>query len=85
MLTFLTLVDSLGLPQVIVIYATLSFISVIYVFLFLPEMSNLPLEKTERLFDKPYFLTWSYRHACRNRKDTIKYSIVEHQQMKTTI
>ena len=85
LLTFLTLVDSLGLPQVIVIYAAWSFISVIFVFLFLPETSNLPLEKTERLFDKPYFLTWSYPHACKNRKNTIKYSIVEHQQMETTI
>ena len=85
LLTFLTLVDSLGLPLLIVIYAALSFINVIFVFLFLPETSNLPLEKTERLFDKPYFLTWSYPHFCRNRKDTIEYSIIEHQQMETTI
>ena len=81
LLTFLSMVDGLGLPQVIAIYAVLSFVGVIFVFLFLPETSNQPLEKIERLFDRPYFLTWSYPHACRKRKDNIKYSVVElHQQ-----
>ena len=86
LLTFLSMVDGLGLPQVIVIYAVLSFIGVIFVFLLLPETSNQPLEKIERLFDRPYFLTWSYPHACRKRKDNIKYSVVElHQQAEIAI
>ena len=34
LLTFLSMVDGLGLPQVIVIYAILSFIGVIFVFCF---------------------------------------------------
>ena len=86
LLTFLSMVDGLGLPQVIVIYAVLSFIGVIFIFLLLPETSNQPLEKIERLFDKPYFLTWNYLHACRKRKDNIKYSVVElHQQTEIAI
>lgn len=79
--TFLSTIDALGLSQVIVMYAVSSFIGLIFVFLFLPETSNEPLEKIERLFDKPYFLIWCDSHTCRNRKRTIKYSVVEvHKQ-----
>ena len=84
LLTFLSLVDALGLPQVIVMYAVISFIGVVFVFLFLPETSNQPLEKIEELFDKPYFLTWCSLHACRKRRHSLSYSVVEmHQQTET--
>ena len=75
LLTFLSMVDGLGLPQVIVIYAVLSFVGVIFVFLFLPETSNQPLEEIKRLFDKPYFLTMCNLPACGKR--SVKYSVVE--------
>ena len=82
LLTFLSMVDGLGLPQVIVIYAVLSFIGVIFVFLFLPETSNQPLEEIERLFDKPYFLKLCNSHTCM-RKRSVRYSVVElHQQIE---
>ena len=77
LLTFLSIVDALGLPQVILIYAVLSFIGVIFVLLFLPETSNQPLEKIERLFDRPYFLTWCTSYGCRRKKGNVRYSVVE--------
>ena len=84
LLTFLSMVDAFGLPQVIVIYGVLSFISVIFILLFLPETSNLPLEETERLFDKPYFLTWCSSHTCRKMNGNMKYSAVNlHQQARS--
>ena len=83
LLTFLSTVDALGLPQVIVIYAVLSFIGVVFVFLFLPETSNQPLEKIETLFDRPYFLTWYDSNICGKKKGIVKYSTVEQQQPET--
>ena len=83
LVTFLSTVDALGLPQVIVIYAVLSLIGVVFVFLLLPETSNQPLEKIETLFDKPYFLTWYDSNICGKRKGSVKYSAVEQQQPET--
>ena len=71
LLTFLSMVDALGLPQVIVMYAVLSFITMIFVSLFLPETSNQPLEKIERLFERPYFLTWCDSRVCMKRKYSV--------------
>ena len=83
LVTFLSTVDALGLPQVIVIYAVLSLIGVVFIFLFLPETSNQPLEKIERIFDRPYFLTWCDSNICGRKKGSVKYSTVERQQPET--
>ena len=72
LLTFLSIVDALGLPQVVVMYATLTFAATIFVLLFLPETSNQPLEKIERLFDRPYFLTWCSSCTCIKGKYTVQ-------------
>ena len=71
LLTFLSTVDALGLPQVIVMYAVISFMTTIFVFLFLPETSDQPLEKIERLFERPYFLTWCDSRICMKRKYSV--------------
>ena len=72
LLTFLSMVDALGLPQVIVMYAVLTFMTMIFVFLFLPETSDQPLEKIERLFDRPYFLTWCDSRTCVKRRYSVQ-------------
>ena len=72
--TFLSMVDALGLPQVIVMYAVMSFIGVVFVFFLLPETSNQSLEKIEKLFNKPYFLNWCNPCCC---KSNVSNSVVE--------
>ena len=77
LLTFLSMVDALGLPQVIVMYAVMSFFGVVFVFFLLPETSNQSLEKVEEIFNKPYFLNWCNPHCCKN---SVYYSVVEMDQ-----
>ena len=74
-LTFLSLVDTLGLPLVVFMYAIITFIGVLFTILLLPETSKQSLEKIEVLFSRPYFLTWWDNHSCRKHKNV--YSVVE--------
>jgi len=77
-ITFLTLVDSLGLPLVVFIYALLTFIGVMFAIFLLPETSKQSLEKVEILFSKPHFLTWCDNHGYRKRNNV--YSLVEMEE-----
>ncbi|XP_065903148.1 proton myo-inositol cotransporter hmit-1.3-like [Dysidea avara] len=79
--TFLSLVDALGLPTVVFMYATITFIGVIFTILLLPETSKQSLEKIEVLFSRPYFLTWCDNHGC--RKHNNMYSVVEMEEQTT--
>ena len=82
-LTFLTLVDALGLPLVIIIvYGTVTVISVVFSFFLLPETSKQSLENMEELFSRPYFLTWHNNHSC--TKTTNMYSVVETVDQQTS-
>ena len=74
MFTFLSAVDAMGIPMVIVIYAVMTLCGVLFVVLFLPETSNQPLEKIERMFARPHFMTW---RACRLRNSEGMYTTVE--------
>ncbi|XP_065903156.1 proton myo-inositol cotransporter hmit-1.1-like isoform X2 [Dysidea avara] len=80
-LTFLTLIDTLGLPLVIiVVYGAVTAISVVFCFFLLPETKNQPLEKIEKLFSRPYFLTWHNEHVFRKPLNISQYSIVEMEE-----
>ena len=57
-LTFLTVFDLLGTPNALVVYGTIALILTFFVIFLLPETSKQPLEGIERLFVRPYFLTW---------------------------
>ena len=81
MFTFLSMVDALGITLVIVIYAVMTFIGVVFVILFLPETSNQPLESIERLFVIPHFLTWCNINTCRN--DQKAYSLQDQNNCTT--
>ena len=75
MFTFLSMVDALGVPLVMVIYAIMTFCGIVFVVLFLPETSNQPLEKIERLFARPYFLTWCKITTCMDSQEV--YTLIE--------
>ena len=77
MFTFLSAVDAVGVPMVILIYAMMTLCGVVFVILFLPETSNQPLEKIERMFARPHFLTW---RTCRNNEGM--YTSVELKEQK---
>ena len=74
MFTFLSVVDAMGVPIVIVIYAVMTLCGVVFIVLFLPETSNQPLEKIERMFVRPHFMTW---RTCRQRISEGMYTTVE--------
>jgi len=75
-LTFLSLVDALGLPLVIiVVYGAGTVVSIVFSIFLLPETRNQPLEKIEELFSSLYFLTWCNNHGF--RKPQNMYSRVE--------
>ena len=77
-LTFLSLVDALGLALVVFMYAVGTFIGVIFTFLMLPETSKQSLEKIETLFSRPQFLMWWDNHGCGQGKN--EYSVVEMEE-----
>ena len=60
-LIFLTLFDVLGTPVALMIYGSVAFTGVLFATFFLPETSKQPLEGIEKLFSRPYFLTWCNR------------------------
>jgi len=75
-LTFLSLVDALGLPLVIiVVYGAVTVVGIVFSIFLLPETSKQSLENMEELFSKPYFLMW-----CNNHKTTNMYSVVETEE-----
>ena len=78
-LTFLSLVDALGLPLVVIIvYGAVTVINVVFSFFLLPETSKQSLEKIEGLFSRPYFLTWCNDHGYTKPKSM--YSTVEMEE-----
>jgi SP family myo-inositol transporter-like MFS transporter 13 len=63
-LTFLTLSDHLGQPITFGMYAGLAAITVLFVFLLLPETKGRSLEDMEHLFKVPHFVNM-YRWVCK--------------------
>ena len=63
-LIFLTLFDVLGTPVVLIIHGSIAFTGVLFVTFLLPETSKQPLEGVEKLFSRPYFMTWCSRNSC---------------------
>ena len=81
-LTFLSLVNALGLPLVVFMYALVTFIGVLFAIFLLPETSKQSLEKIETLFSTPYFLTWCDNHHCCGKHKNL-YSVVEMEEQTT--
>ena len=79
-LTFLSLVDTFGLPSVVFIYAAVAFVGVVFTFLLLPETSKQPLEKIQILFSRPQFLSWCNGDSYNYRQCKNNYSIVEMEE-----
>ena len=65
-LTFLTLFDLLGTPNALVMYGTIALTATVFVMFLLPETSKQPLEGIEKLFARPYFLTWCSGKFCKS-------------------
>lgn len=57
-LIFLTLFDVLGTPVALMMYGSIALIGVLFVTFLLPETSKHTLEGVEKLFSRPYFMTW---------------------------
>jgi len=78
-LTFLSLVDALGLPLVVFMYGSVAFTGVVFTILLLPETSKQPLEKIETLFSRPQFLTWCDSYGCgQQQSDYSEVDMEEH-------
>ena len=60
-LIFLTLFDVLGTPIALMMYGSVAFNGVLFATFLLPETSKQPLEGIEKLFSRPYFMTWCNR------------------------
>jgi len=58
LLTFLTLVDTIGQPKVLALYGVINLCGTLFVILLLPETSKNQLEGMDKLFCKPHFFTW---------------------------
>ena len=57
--TFLTLIDAIGQPRVLIMYGTITLTGAFFVAFLLPETSKIDLEEIELLFSRPYFLRWN--------------------------
>jgi len=57
-MTFLTLTDSLGQPVTFGLYACFSVLGLLFIIFLVPETKGVSLEKVERLFRVPHFLSW---------------------------
>lgn len=57
-MTFLTLADALGQPATFGLYASLSFLGLMFVVFFVPETRRRSLEEVESLFQRPHFMNW---------------------------
>ena len=68
LLTFLTLVDTIGQPKILVLYGVINVCGTIFVVLLLPETSKNQLEGMDKLFCKPHFFTWgNVAFTCRKK------------------
>ena len=57
-MTFLTLADTLGQPPTFGLYASLSFLALVFFVFFVPETRGRSLENVEELFQRPYCISW---------------------------
>ena len=57
--TFLTLIDTIGQPRVLIIYGIITLTGSLFIAFLLPETSKIHLEEIELLFSRPYFVRWS--------------------------
>ena len=68
LLTFLTLVDTIGQPKILALYAIINVCGTIFIILLLPETGKNQLEGMDKLFCKPHFFTWgNIIFTCRQR------------------
>lgn len=58
LLTFLTLVDSIGQPKLLMMYGVINVLGTAFIIFLLPETSKNQLEGMDKLFCKPHFFTW---------------------------
>jgi membrane protein implicated in regulation of membrane protease activity len=49
---FPTLNDKFGLPKVMILFAVLAVLAILFVYRFLPETKGLPLEEVTAVFDR---------------------------------
>lgn len=81
--TFLTLIDAVGQPKVLVMYGTITLTGAVFITFLLPETSNKQLEEIETLFSKPHFLRWGRIFSkCKgkSKRYRVKYTEVELQE-----
>ena len=57
-MTFLTLADTLGQPPTFGLYASLSFLALVFFVFLVPETKGRTLENVEELFQRPYCVSW---------------------------
>lgn len=57
-MTFLTLADTLGQPPTFGLYASLSFLALVFFVFLVPETKGRTLENVEELFQRPYCISW---------------------------
>jgi SP family myo-inositol transporter-like MFS transporter 13 len=62
-MTFLTLADTLGQPPTFGLYASLSFLALVFFVFLVPETRGRTLENVEELFQRPYCISW-----CKSEK-----------------
>ena len=76
--TFLTLIDAIGQPKVLIMYGTITLTGALFITFLLPETSKKQLEEIEVLFSKPHFLRWGEMFRCKKFK--VAYTEVELQE-----
>ena len=80
--TFLTLIDAIGQPKVLIMYGAITLAGALFITLLLPETSHKQLEDIEILFSKLHFLRW--RKPFGNcKKYEVKYTELELKNRKT--
>lgn len=67
-MTFLTLADNLGQPPTFGLYASLSFLALIFFVFLVPETRGRTLEDVEDLFQRPYCISWCKSDKERERR-----------------
>ena len=79
--TFLTLIDAVGQPKVLIMYGAITLTGALFITLLLPETSHKHLEEIEMLFSKPHFLRWRKIFSTCKRYE-VKYTEVELQEQE---
>ena len=77
--TFLTLIDAIGQPKVLMMYGTITLTGALFITFLLPETSKRQLEEIEVLFSKPHFLRWG-KMFSKCKKYEVAYTEVELQE-----